>query len=75
MSATKNGKIFKLAQCKQNDLEMWARWDADVEVFELTASEDGNDYVGDADNLTEAKKVAREWFNEWKITTDQVRKG
>lgn len=44
--------------------EVWVKWDESAEVYELFASEDGDDYIGCADTLVEAAQVARDWFNE-----------
>ena len=44
--------------------EVWAIWGATAEVWELFASKEGDDYIGCADTMPEAKKVARERFEE-----------
>ena len=44
--------------------EVWAQFDDTAEVYELFASKDGDDYIGCADTLTEARLVAQEWFSE-----------
>lgn len=41
-----------------NGREIWAHFDKSAEVYELFASEDGSDYLGCADTLTEARKLA-----------------
>jgi hypothetical protein len=44
--------------------EVWAQFDPTAEVWELFASKECDDYLGCADTLTEAKAVAREWFED-----------
>lgn len=41
-----------------NGREIWARWDKEAKIYELFASNDGSDYLGCADTLTEARKLA-----------------
>lgn len=45
--------------------EVWVKFDKGAEVYELFASEAGDDYIGCADTLTEARRVARDWANDW----------
>ena len=45
--------------------EVWAKWDADSQMYELFASEDCNDYLGCADTLAEAKKAAQAIADDW----------
>lgn len=51
---------------KHTDLgrEVWIKHDQSAEVYELFASEDGDDYIGCADTVAEARKVASQWFEE-----------
>lgn len=51
---------------KHTDLgrEVWIKYDKDTELYELFASEDGDDYIGCADTVAEARKVASQWFEE-----------
>lgn len=51
---------------KHTDLgrEVWINFDKSAEVYELFASEDGDDYIGCADTVAEARKVASQWFEE-----------
>jgi len=51
---------------KHTDLgrEVWVHHDQTAEVYELFASADGDDYIGCADTLAEARQVAREWFED-----------
>lgn len=44
--------------------EVWAKFDAQAEVWELFASEEADDYIGCADSLAGTKIAAREWFEE-----------
>lgn len=56
--------IRKLMEHKDLGLEVWVKWDSSAEVYELFASENGDDYIGCADTSLEARKVAKEWFEE-----------
>ena len=53
-----------IAHDRKQDLEVWARYDSDAEVYELFASEEADDYIGCADTLNECQKVARSWFDD-----------
>lgn len=44
--------------------EAWIKWDGEACVYELFASDDGSDYIGCADTASEARQVAREWFQD-----------
>jgi hypothetical protein len=44
--------------------EVWIHYDKDAEVYELFASADGDDYLGCADTIMEARFVAQEWFED-----------
>lgn len=44
--------------------EVWGKFDNSAQVWELFASKEGNDYIGCADDLNEAKKIAHEWVND-----------
>jgi hypothetical protein len=44
--------------------EAWIKWDEGAELYELFASENGDDYIGCADTVSEARTVAAHWFNE-----------
>lgn len=46
--------------------EVWAQYDSSADVWELFASEDGDDYLGCADTLQEAREAAQ------RINTDRV---
>lgn len=59
-----NHEPKKLISFPKQDLEVWAKWDDSADVFELFASESGEDYIGCADDLPEARKIAREWAQE-----------
>lgn len=48
----------------RNGFEVWAHFDRTAKVYELFASEDGGDYVGDADTLSQAQKYAEQWISE-----------
>lgn len=54
----------KLMESKDLGREVWIKWDSSAEVYELFASEGADDYLGCADTVSEARKVAREWFSE-----------
>ena len=51
---------------KHQDLgrEVWVNFDEGAEVYELFASSEGDDYIGCADTLAEARLIASEWFQE-----------
>jgi hypothetical protein len=44
--------------------EVWIKWDESAMLYELFASENGDDYIGCADTVSEARAVAADWFNE-----------
>jgi hypothetical protein len=46
---------------KQN-LEVWATWSAEFQVYELFASEDCDDYIGACDTRGDAVRFARDYF-------------
>lgn len=60
----KSQEISLLMRHADLDREVWIKWDAGACVYELFASEDGSDYIGCADEMDEARQVAREWFQE-----------
>ena len=45
-------------------LEVWVHFDKDAEVYELFTSEAADDYIGCADTLSEARKVASGFFED-----------
>ena len=51
---------------KHQDLgrEVWIHFDESAEVYELFASSAGDDYIGCADTIQEAKQIASDWFKE-----------
>jgi hypothetical protein len=51
-----------LATHKKLDLEVYANFDLTAQVWELFADNHGEDYIGCADTISEARQVAREWF-------------
>jgi hypothetical protein len=53
-----------IARRVATDLEAWAEYDPDMELWLIYASKDGTDYIGAADNIDEARAVAREWFED-----------
>jgi hypothetical protein len=57
-------KTQLLASFPDMGVEAWARWDADCQVWEVCAKENGEGYFGCADTIREAKTFAREWFEE-----------
>jgi hypothetical protein len=60
----KNGKPFLVASCADLGREVWARWDHAAELYELCASLDMDDPIGEAASVAEAQRVARGWFKE-----------
>lgn len=57
-------EIWKLAEHKDLDRAVWIKWDESAEIYELFASENGDDYIGCAETVGEARAVARDWFYE-----------
>lgn len=53
-----------IAHDRKQDLEVWARYDSDAEVYELFASEEADDYIGCADTMSECQIIARMWFDD-----------
>lgn len=53
-----------VASCVDLGREVWAKWDAKMELYELYASSDCDDPIGEAESWSEARRVARWWFNE-----------
>lgn len=45
-------------------LEAWIQYDHSAGIYEIFASEDGDDYIGCGDSIDECKKYAREWAEE-----------
>lgn len=45
-------------------IQCFAKWDAELELYELVSKENGEGYIGSADTIREAKAFAREWFEE-----------
>ena len=54
--------IRRIAAHVATDLEAWAEYDDELELWIIYASQDATDYIGAADSLDEARAVAREWF-------------
>lgn len=44
--------------------EVWAKWDSKSGVYQVFASVDCDDPISEAGSWSEARQVAREWFNE-----------
>lgn len=54
----------RIAFSARYDLEVFVRYDAAADIYELFASSDADDYIGCADDLTEAKQFAQDWIDE-----------
>lgn len=57
-------EIRLLTRHKDLGREVWIKWDQSAEIYELFASENGDDYIGYADTETEARLVAGHWFED-----------
>ena len=57
-------EIRKIAEHKDLGRAVWIKLDETAEIYELFASESGDDYIGCADTVNEARAVARDWFYE-----------
>lgn len=44
--------------------EVWARWDPEAEIFELFTERECESYIGFADTKTEARKAAKDFFQD-----------
>lgn len=64
MSNIYNGHIFHVASDKRFGGEVWAQFDDSASVFELFASDEGNDYLGCCDTLDECRQFAADRFEQ-----------
>lgn len=51
--------IYRYRSC-----EVWARYDPTADLYELFASSDADDPIGEADTITDAKKFAKQYCLE-----------
>lgn len=51
-----------IATDERLQLEAWALFDDDAQLYELFASEACDDYIGNADTLADCTAVAQAWF-------------
>jgi hypothetical protein len=49
---------------KARNCEVWVRYDRTAGVYEMFASEEGSDYIGCSDTLTDAQAYAKNWIAE-----------
>ena len=49
---------------EKHGYEVWARWDATADVYELFNDRDDGAYIGFAESLTEATKIGTWWVEE-----------
>lgn len=59
-----NGRPFLVLADRDLDREVWAQYDAEAEIFILAASEDMDDPIGEAESVSECRRVASGWFDE-----------
>jgi hypothetical protein len=52
----------RIASFPDMGVECFAKWDAELELYEVVTKENGEGYIGSADTIREAKRVAREFF-------------
>jgi len=57
-------KEFILAIAQKDGYEVWAKWDADAEIYELFTERECECYIGCADELKDTKAIALEWIDE-----------
>ena len=50
---------------RRKGLQAWAQFDDTASVWEIFASDTGEDYIGCADSIPEARAVASAWFAEF----------
>jgi hypothetical protein len=48
----------------KDDFEVWAHYNSDIDAYELFASNEGDDFLGEAANLVDAKEYAIDWVAE-----------
>jgi hypothetical protein len=53
-----------IATSKKHDLEVYANFDQTAQIWELFAEREAICYVGCADNIQEARQIARDWILE-----------
>ncbi|MFC4484291.1 hypothetical protein [Cupriavidus campinensis] len=58
-------EIFLLQTFPDMGREVWAKWDEEAGIYELFLSQEADDYVGCADSVADARKVARDLAKEW----------
>jgi hypothetical protein len=58
------GKPVLVSRHADLGLEVWAVWDEGADLYGLYASQDCNDPIGEASTMTEARQVARWWYEE-----------
>ncbi len=58
------GTPFLVLADRDLDREVWAQYDAEAEIFILAASEDMDDPIGEAESVSECRRVASGWFDE-----------
>ena len=54
----------RIAQCVDLGAEVWCKWDAGAEVYELFTCPNGRECIGCADTLAEAHQIARDYLHE-----------
>ncbi len=64
---TKDNSQTRLILRRPGGFEVWAKWDDSAEIYELFASENGDDYIGCCDTLKEARDYALERWSEEQI--------
>ena len=62
--ANMDGRLFLISSCADMGREVWARYDPEAELYELCASSDMDDPIGEAEHIGECRRVASDWFNE-----------
>lgn len=50
---------------KQRKIEVWAEFQPKIDAYEMYADPDGIDFIGTAETIAEAKKMARSWLSEF----------
>ena len=49
---------------EKNGYEVWAKWDSEAEIYELFNDREDGAYIGFAETIPDATKVAVWWVDE-----------
>jgi hypothetical protein len=59
-----SGQPYRVSRDDDLGYEVWAQYDKDADIFVCCASENMDDFVGEADTPSDCRQVAAHWFDE-----------